>query len=223
MSVHGISRNRSTGKKVEMLCKLSPRESQRAAFDFWMDRQNALLGMDMGTGKTLVAIAGIASNYCGRALVLAPKSVVANWPREIEKCWPSGSIPRPVVATLQRGSTKQAARELERAEECAMEHAAPLIVIVNYDRFWRPALWNKIIAMSWQCIIADESQRIKSPTGKASKAAAKLGWQNPTAIKCGLSGTPIDHSKFDAFGQYRFLNPNIFGQSWFRFKNRYAV
>jgi len=38
-----------------------------------------------------------------------------------------------------------------------------------------------------------------------------------------LSGTPLPHSPLDAYGQFRFLDPGIFGTSFARFRAKYAL
>ena len=40
--------------------------------------------------------------------------------------------------------------------------------------------------------------------------------------RVGLTGTPLPHSRLDAFGQYRFLDRGIFGNSFTTFRARYA-
>lgn len=50
---------------------------------------------------------------------------------------------------------------------------------------------------------------------------ARLGLK-PRRKLC-LTGTPMPHSPLDVYGQYRFLDPGIFGTSFARFKARYAV
>jgi SNF2 family DNA or RNA helicase len=41
--------------------------------------------------------------------------------------------------------------------------------------------------------------------------------------KLGLTGSPMPHSPLDAYAQYRFLDPTIFGTSFTRFRSRYAI
>src|SRR5690606_36031809 len=38
-----------------------------------------------------------------------------------------------------------------------------------------------------------------------------------------LTGTPVTQSPLDFFSQYKFLDPSIFGDSYYAFKARYAV
>ena len=70
-------------------------------------------------------------------------------------------------------------------------------------------------------IIADESQKIKGPSTKQSKGMHRLG--EVAKYKLILTGTPVTASPMDFFSQYKFLDPDIFGKSYYAFRNRYAV
>src|SRR5690606_30296187 len=70
-------------------------------------------------------------------------------------------------------------------------------------------------------IICDESQRIKTPGAKQSKALHRLG--KLAKYRLILTGTPVTQSPLDFFSQYKFLEPSIFGDSFFAFKARYAI
>ncbi|NLT17304.1 MAG: DEAD/DEAH box helicase, partial [Clostridiales bacterium] len=70
-------------------------------------------------------------------------------------------------------------------------------------------------------IICDESQRIKNPRAAQSKALHRLG--DRARYKLILSGTPVSNSPLDLWSQYRFLNPFVFGTSYFQFEKKHAV
>jgi SNF2 family DNA or RNA helicase len=79
-----------------------------------------------------------------------------------------------------------------------------------------------VIETKWDAIILDESHRIKSPGGKASRWLAKLAEKQPQAKRLCLTGTPIPHSPLDFYGQFRFLDPLVLGTSFVGFRRRYA-
>ena len=61
-----------------------PWAHQTRALEFIRDKPGAMLAMEMGTGKTRVAIDHMEALDARRTLVLAPLSVVDHvWPREI--------------------------------------------------------------------------------------------------------------------------------------------
>ena len=70
-------------------------------------------------------------------------------------------------------------------------------------------------------IVCDESSKIKNPTTAQSKALHKLG--KKTKFNVILTGTPVTNNPLDFFSQYKFLNEEILGPSYYLFRNRYAV
>lgn len=120
---------------------------------------------------------------------------------------------------LCNGDTKARAKKLRRELTTT---ARGLCAIVNYDSVWRGDLAKAISETQWDAIILDESHRIKSPTGRASKWLAKLAQQQPQAKRLLLTGTPMPHSPLDIYGQFRFLDPEVLGSSFVGFRRRYA-
>jgi non-specific serine/threonine protein kinase len=64
----------------------------------------------------------------------------------------------------------------------------------------------------------DESQAIKNPASKVTKAACLLMARN----KVCMSGTPLQNNTFDVFAQMNFLNPGLLGSMDF-FRNEFAT
>ena len=73
---------------------------------------------------------------------------------------------------------------------------------------WRPDL-----------IIADEGHKIKTHNIAASKAMHRLGAK--AGYRLLLTGTVITNKAIDVFSQFKFVNPAIFGQSFYAFRSRY--
>src|SRR5690606_39204030 len=98
------------------------------------------------------------------------------------------------------------------------------VAVVNYESTWRieAALkrWLQGAGRGGAMIIADESQRIKTPGAAQSKAMHRLGAL--AAYRLILTGTPVTNSPVDFFSQYKFLQPDIFGTSFTAFKARYC-
>lgn len=123
---------------------------------------------------------------------------------------------RPVL--IGRGTNQSRARRLKTQ----LSLGGRPVVVVNYDSVWRGELAKIIQKHKWDTIILDESHRIKSPGGKASRWLALLAKANPKARLLALTGTPMPHSPLDLYGQFRFLDPAIFGTSFTRMRARYA-
>src|SRR5699024_4796093 len=61
----------------------------------------------------------------------------------------------------------------------------------------------------------------KAAGSKVSKYLAMLGRR--VRYKMCLSGTAMANSPLDVYGQYRFLDPTIFGTNHYYFLQRYAI
>jgi len=125
-----------------------------------------------------------------------------------------------VHVDLSRGTSRQRAGRLQNALSTASGKC--LIVTVNYEAVWRSQLAPTIESVKWAAIVLDESHRIKSPGGTASRYLARLAAKQTHARRLCLTGTPMPHSPLDLYGQFRFLDPQVFGTSYTRMRARYA-
>ena len=67
-------------------------QNQEEAFQFAMQHPSVMLDMDMGTGKTRVAIdVMLARTDVKRVLVVCPKAVIPVWRTNIEKFYPDNT------------------------------------------------------------------------------------------------------------------------------------
>jgi SNF2 family DNA or RNA helicase len=199
---------------------IRPYKHQEAAFAFALQEYQhgtgyALL-MEMGTGKSLTAVAIAGQLYrdgkIKRVLVVAPLAVVPVWPSELADY---AGFPYH-IETLE-GDKKKRLKALQRLTEDKSD--ALKIAVINYESSWR--LKSELAAWAPQMIICDESQRIKEPGSAQSKGMHELA--EGSRYRLILTGTPVTNSPLDFFSQYKFLDPGIFGKSWYAFKAKYAV
>jgi len=61
--------------------------------------------------------------------------------------------------------------------------------------------------LSWQVVVLDEAQAIKSPASKATRAVGMLD----TKHRVCLSGTPIENNLEELWSQFNFLMPGLLG------------
>ena len=198
-------------------------QNQEEAYQFAMERPSAMLAMDMGTGKTKVAIdVSMDRTDVNRVLVVCPKAVLTVWPKELRKH--SNGRKYEVYVRLIRNKNGSIPEEAKRVKDFITPKPTPGVkryVVVNYDSVWRKELGEAILKANFDMVILDESHRAKSAGSKVSKFLALVGKR--AKYKLCLSGTPMANSPLDVYGQYRFLDPSIFGTNHNSFLQEYAV
>lgn len=207
--------------ELMMPIKATPYEHQKKAFTFACDkfgvfdgciksRGTALL-MEMGTGKTIVsiAVAGCMYQYgkVNRVLVVAPLSILGVWQEEFEKF-----ADFPYSLTILSGTVAKKKEELKNLTGNGLQ-----VVVVNYESAWR--LEEDLKAYNADLVIADEAHKLKENRSKQSQGMHHIG--DKARYKLLLTGTVITNRELDVFSQYRFLNPQIFGTSFYAFRNQY--
>lgn len=197
--------------------KLSAWGHQRRAYHFTFGLAGAILAMSMGTGKSLTAIGLISNRPHDMVLIVAPKSVCSVWPSEFKKHAQKSFL----LCCPNKGTVQAKTKYIADQHRLATAKQVPFVLIVNYDAFWRDPLAKWIKTQNWDQIVFDEIHRIKSPKGKASNFACKL--TDKARFRLGLTGTLLPHSPLDAFAQYKAVDSTIFGKSFFRFKQRFAL
>ncbi len=193
---------------------------QKAAVDFVWDKSAAGLFLDMGCGKTAIALEVIRRNRHKLTLVVMPKNVLISevWLRELDRIGGSYSVCQLVSLT-----SKDKCRTLGdyiRNIDPVLDF--PHFVFVNYDSVWRSPLKQLILQIKWSCVILDEAHRIKSAGSKVSKFFATLARRN-IKQRLALTGTPMPNSPLDVYGLCRFIDPTVFGTNFGEFQSRYAI
>lgn len=187
---------------------------QLAAYWFSQYFQGVLLYMGMGSGKSKVVLDLIVKWNISRVLIVAPKSVISVWRKQID----DHMVNKPAAVFLNYGSVKERIRDAGRL----LASNAPLkIVVTNYDAIWREDFKNLVFRNKFELVVADEIHKIKDPNGRASRFMGQLAKTTPRRI--GLSGTPAPHSLMDLFGVMRFVDAGCFGNMFTLFKQDYGV
>ena len=164
-----------------------------------------------GTGKTVtsIAIAGALWNarHIHRLLVVAPLSVLGVWEDEFTKFAAFDYVLAVLVGTT--------ARKVDTIRH--MNGTELQVLVVNYESAWR--LDTELAKWEPELIIADEGHKIKTHNIATSKALHRLGAKAKYRLL--LTGTVITNKPLDVFSQYKFVDPTVYGPSFFLFRNRY--
>ena len=164
-----------------------------------------ILADDMGLGKTVQALSFL-ENYKSRhekikALVVCPTTLIYNWENEIKKFTPSLSY------HIHHGGQRS------RIKDELMNYD---ITITTYGTLRSDI--KLFVSIEFDYIILDESQAIKNPSSKVTRAASLL---NAKHRLC-MSGTPLQNNTFDIFAQMNFLNPGLLGTMEF-FRQEFSI
>lgn len=190
---------------------------QKQCFWFAKNLPGVMIAFDMATGKSRIAIDIIQNREHWQTLILCPKSVIDVWPTQFER----HAVREYTIITGSEGSVANRVERIKRDLSLSRARLRPAVVVLNYEAAWREPMDEFLLTHHWDCVVLDESHRIKSPSGKSSKFCSRLGDSVPSRI-C-LTGTPMPHKPTDIYAQYRFLDKGIFGTSFVNFRARYAV
>lgn len=187
---------------------------QRAGAAFLGQARHALLGDDVGSGKTIqvLAAARFRKDYTLPALVVCPASVKRNWAREAQKWFPE-CTPYVIDGTAaKRNKLLDAAAKDSSALviinfESVRLHSrlAPYGSIALTEKERTPGALNQI---PFQLVVIDEAHRLQDPKAKQTRAVWSTG-HNPTVrYRWALSGTPITNDPSSIWSILHFLDPN---------------
>ena len=161
-----------------------------------------ILADEMGLGKTLQTVSFLGylrylEKIPGPFLVIAPKSTLNNWLREINRWTPE------VEAFILQGDKEERANLIEtRLLYCNFD-----VVIASYEIIIREkASFRKF---DWQYIIIDEAHRIKNEESLLSQVLREFTSRNRLL----LTGTPLQNNLHELWALLNFLLPDIFSDS----------
>ena len=211
--------------------KTQPWEHQREAIRRAWKREGFAYLMEMGTGKSKVAI-DEACVYFESAMitgmvVMAPKGVYMNWVREggeLDTHMPDRVRSRAVIATwMPGGGNKQNQKMLELAlrggpgirilvmNTEAVSTAGPARVYLEKFLQAHTCIWD-----------LDEATFIKNPTAARTKYIVKTA--PLAAYRRVMTGSPVTKSPLDLYSMFEFLHSGMLGhRSFYSFRARYAV
>lgn len=192
-----------------------PYNHQVLAYNIGIKLPCIALFMEQGTGKTLAAIAIAGRRFkrgeIKKVLVVAPSSVTLVWRDEFIK-----HADFPYELEVLEGPVQ---RRIEIITSWPNNPDVLQVAVINYEATWR--MEKELLTWRPDMVICDESQRIKSPSAKQSKTMHKFA--QVAKYRLALSGTPITQGLIDIYSQYKFLEPSIFGTSFYAFRNRYCI
>ena len=207
--------------------KTKPFDHQMTAFrDSWDAKYYALF-MEMGTGKSKVAIDTMGALYTecklNAALIISPKGVYDNWVQ--------GEIPThlsdEIETNIVRWQPSSAQWFQKQMRTLVYEKFEGLkIFVMNTEALSTPrgaqAAFTFLEANDENIVIVDESTSIKNRSANRTKNIMQL--KSLSKYRRILTGSPVTRSPMDLYSQCMFLSVLALNfKSFFAFQNRYAL
>lgn len=205
--------------------RTKPFAHQRAGLDALYGKRSMAWFMDMGTGKSKVAIdihaALCVDHHCDTIVVLCPLSIRNNWVRQL--AWHMPSFINYSTHLLNSGDAGVRAYRDWMADGTFDQRwliigiesiAASKTAFDLADLFLCSSLTSA-------CIV-DEAHKIKNDSAQRTKCSYRLARRSEWRTI--MTGTPIANSPLDLFAMFQFLDPDIIGLGdYYSFRNRYAI
>ncbi len=171
--------------------QLRPYQRAGAHWLHWLQTNHlhGILADDMGLGKTLQSICVLRQAYeetgCKQhSLIVAPKSVLGHWERELRRFYPKMQVYR------YHGPKRR--RQLLQADR-------PIAFITTYATVANDV--EDLARTPFFYVILDEATQIKNPQARRSEATKALN----AAHRLALTGTPIENRPAELWSMYDFL------------------
>ena len=198
------------------------RPYQRGTIHKALAREGRLLiANDMGTGKTLCAIAIARMLHITKVLVVAPLAVVSVWEKEVASYWPDAEFHDATTGSIRDRANNIEANALDGAYGGYARAPSPVVVVVGYESYWRDPLRKVLRNFGFDLVVFDEGHRIKSRSSRQSRFAHILA--SETKYRLILTATPMTKGPEDLFSLFKVINPEVFGTRYQEFEWRYLI
>lgn len=198
---------------------------QVAGAQFLASANHGILSDPPGAGKTATAVSAARMLEALPALVIAPKSTLVSWGREVEQWWPGTPV------YVVNGTKKQ------RQEIILEAIDRPGFVIINWESVWRHSRLSAYGSMRmtqeqttpkelnqvpFKLVIADEAHRMQKPQSIQTRAVWHLGDSPSVRYRWALTGTPLTNQIDSLWSILRF----VYKEEWpsrVAYVDRYAL
>ena len=205
--------------------KTKPYAHQITALEKSWNKKVFAYFLEMGTGKTKVAIDNMAMLYdngkINGALIIAPKGVYKNWySQEIPDHLATHIKPKTVLWQALINQKQQ--KLLDTLFEPGLDFH---ILVMNVEAFSTKKgvdFAARFLNSHNTFMVIDESTTIKNPGAKRTKNIVALG--KYAKYRRIMTGSPVTKSPLDLYKQCEFLDEYLLDHSsYYTFRTRYAV
>jgi SNF2 family DNA or RNA helicase len=194
--------------------KLPSWNHQKRSHHWSRPRAGSYLALEMGCGKTKVAIDLFNEFDARRVLVIAPLYVVIDvWWKDFEK----HSIHKwEIVDPIKKIDDRII--KIRRFMDSPVQRVC---VVQNYEALDQKRMQELLLGYEWDYIVLDEGHRVMAPGGSRSQFLAKLADHAKRRMIC--SGTPMPNGPDNFYAQARFLDKGLFGASFAIYKSKWLI
>ena len=204
--------------------KTKPYGHQLTALEKSWQKKVYALFMEMGTGKTKVAIDNIAMLYdkgkIDGVLIVAPKGVYKNW---YSQEFPQ-HMPKHIHYKMVLWQALINQKQKKRLDTLFKVGVDLHVLVMNVEAFSTTkgtAFAQKFLSCHETFMVVDESTTIKNPGAKRTKNIINIS--RAAKYRRILTGSPVTKSPLDLYKQCEFLDPYLLDHSsYYTFRSRYA-
>jgi len=188
-------------------------DHQKKALEIANEKSRYGFFFDTGTGKTLIGLELIKQKQC-KTLIICPLSIIKGaWLGDIQKF-----MPDMLKYTQNIWALKQNIKLKGGEEQYKYWMNNCRVGIINFESF--RLMKDELKRCNFQMLLIDESSKIKNIKAGITKKVIEYCDQSPRYIYI-FSGTPASNTAADYFCQIRALSKNVFGWSYYAFRNKY--
>lgn len=189
--------------------KLSPFLYQKEAIHFAINKQNSLIILPCGSGKSPIGIGLCVEAYkqnliTGKCLIVVKASLKHQWIKEVEKF---SHLKAKIVETPSKVGKKKFD---EQFKDCD-------VFIANYETLKNEKVVEKLLSNKLELIYMDEIHYVNNHESDRTKALYRFDY---IKYKIGATATPITNNPSNVFGIFNMIDKSVF-EKWSNFRNFY--
>lgn len=164
---------------------------QKEGVRFLVEHERALLGDEMGLGKSIQAIVALRVLFrmgkISNGIIICPKSVLTDWEKKLSDWAPELKILKIHGSQVQRHIFWKVYAHL---------------YLTTYETIRQDM---DVARKNFDLVILDEIQKIKNPSAGLTKAVREIDGK----IRWGLSGTPLENRLEELISIFAYIKPGL--------------
>lgn len=186
-----------------------------------VELESGMIWYDPGLGKTKTAIDLMNVFYHKHGvrgvLVSTILSGLGVWDEELPK---DLNVPANYKILYEESNVKRQ-REIHRFRD-TLDPDILNILVVNHDCVRNEEVFKELFCFGPQMLIIDEVDNFRESKTLRFKYMYKIR-RHSVLYAYGLTGTPLVKNSLNFFGEFKIINPSVFGENYFQFRSKYAV